>query len=147
MENIFHGVKARLDEEEITELLSRPGIRIERIVSTGQASPPDFWYDQPNDEWVIVLTGSAGLAVEGEAETRLGWHNQFPVHRRWYFFEQSERPGHVLDGEAVGHRCHAVHVDLGKEVADHRQAASFRHAPAPPPTGGNPGPPTTRPSA
>ncbi|SDB48267.1 cupin domain-containing protein [Bauldia litoralis] len=71
MENIFHGVKARLDEEEITELLSRPGIRIERIVSTGQASPPDFWYDQPNDEWVIVLTGSAGLAVEGEAERTL----------------------------------------------------------------------------
>ncbi|MEQ9691194.1 MAG: hypothetical protein RLO48_15805, partial [Bauldia litoralis] len=70
MENIFHGVKARLDEEEITELLSRPGIRIERIVSTGQASPPDFWYDQPNDEWVIVLTDSAGLAVVPEVRGR-----------------------------------------------------------------------------
>ena len=71
MDNIFDGVKRRADEEEITALLARPGIRIERIVSTGQASPPDFWYDQPNDEWVILLTGSAGLAVEGEDERRL----------------------------------------------------------------------------
>jgi cupin 2 domain-containing protein len=71
MDNIFDEVKTRAAEEEITALLSRPGLRIERIVSTGQASPPDFWYDQPNDEWVIVLTGSAGLAVEGEAERRL----------------------------------------------------------------------------
>ena len=84
MENIFHGVKARLDEEEITELLSRPGIRIERIVSTGQASPPDYWYDQPADEWVILLTGSAALQIEGEAEMPLepGDHVFLPAHKR-----------------------------------------------------------------
>ena len=38
----------------------------------GQASPPGFWYDQPQDEWVIVLRGAAGLLVEGEPEQRLG---------------------------------------------------------------------------
>ncbi len=84
MDNIFDGVKARLDEEEITELLARPGLRIERIVSTGHASPPGFWYDQPNDEWVIVLAGSAGLIVEGEAERQLepGDIALLPAHRR-----------------------------------------------------------------
>ena len=71
MDNIFRDVKAKLDAEEIIPLLSRPGLRIERIVSTGQASPPDFWYDQPEDEWVILLAGSAALAIEGEAERSL----------------------------------------------------------------------------
>lgn len=84
MDNIFDGVKTRAAEEEITALLARPGLRIERIVSTGQASPPDFWYDQPNDEWVMLLTGSAGLAVEGEPERRLepGDIALLPAHKR-----------------------------------------------------------------
>ena len=71
MDNIFRDVKAKGDDEEVVPLLSRPGLRIERIVSTGQASPPDFWYDQPEDEWVILLAGSAGLAIDGEAERTL----------------------------------------------------------------------------
>ena len=84
MDNIFDGVKTRAAEEEIAALLSRPGLRIERIVSTGQASPPDFWYDQPNDEWVMLLTGSAGLAVEGAPERRLepGDIALLPAHTR-----------------------------------------------------------------
>jgi len=53
------------------ELLSRPGLRIERIVSRGQASLPGFWYDQPQGEWVLVLQGEARLAFEGEPESRL----------------------------------------------------------------------------
>ena len=39
-------------------------MRIERIVSTGQASPPGFWYDQPDDEFVVLLTGAARLRFE-----------------------------------------------------------------------------------
>ncbi|HUC61250.1 MAG TPA: cupin domain-containing protein [Alphaproteobacteria bacterium] len=58
---------------------------IERIVSTGQASAADFWYDAPRDEWVILLAGEAGLRFEGEAELlRLGpgdWVH-IPAHRR-----------------------------------------------------------------
>ncbi len=84
MDNIFRDVRARLAAEEITRLVARPGLRIERIVSTGQASPPGFWYDQPADEWVIVLAGSAGLLVEGEAERTLapGDHLLLPAHTR-----------------------------------------------------------------
>ncbi len=71
MDNIFENLPRGSAEEELTDLLSRPGLRIERIVSTGQASPPGFCYDQAHDEWVILLRGAAGLAVEGEAERRL----------------------------------------------------------------------------
>lgn len=47
--------------EQFETLLAQPGLRIERIVSTGQASPPGFWYDQPDAEWVLLLKGSAGI--------------------------------------------------------------------------------------
>ena len=54
---------------EVTELLAGDAqVRIERIVSFGQASPPGFWYDQPTDEWVVVIEGRAGLRIEGEAQ-------------------------------------------------------------------------------
>ncbi|MCE1240633.1 MAG: cupin domain-containing protein [Azonexaceae bacterium] len=56
--------------ETFLELLQRPGLRIERIVSTGQCSPPDFWYDQPEGEWVLVLQGEAGLRFADEAAPR-----------------------------------------------------------------------------
>ena len=57
--------------EEITEaLLTRPGLRIERIVSFGQASPKGFWYDQDAAEWVLLLAGAARLRFEDEPEPR-----------------------------------------------------------------------------
>jgi len=59
-----------LAEETFTTLLSRPGVRIERIVSTGQSSPTGFWYDQTEGEWVLLLAGGALLHIEGEAEPR-----------------------------------------------------------------------------
>ena len=50
--NLLH-LPAELPAGEVCELLlQRPGIRMERILSTGQASPAGFWYDQAEDEWV-----------------------------------------------------------------------------------------------
>ena len=49
--------------ERVDALLTRPDVRIERIVSWGQASPPDFWYDQAEAEWVVVLRGQARLVL------------------------------------------------------------------------------------
>jgi cupin 2 domain-containing protein len=58
---------------------------LERIVSTGQATPEGRWYDQERNEWVAVLSGSAGLLFEGEAGIRVlrpGDHVLIPAHRR-----------------------------------------------------------------
>ena len=72
-------------EEAFAELMRHPGVRIERIVSTGQCSPPDFWYDQPEGEWVVVLRGAARLRfADEEADRWLGpgdWVEIAP-HRR-----------------------------------------------------------------
>lgn len=63
-QNLFSDVPAKLTEEQVRTLARGRGARIERIVSTGQASPPGSWYDQDCDEWVVVLRGSARLEFE-----------------------------------------------------------------------------------
>jgi cupin 2 domain-containing protein len=69
--NLFDGLPPAPQPEELFETLcARPGVRIERIVSTGQCSPPGFWYDQPGDEWVALLSGSATLRFEDEVVGR-----------------------------------------------------------------------------
>jgi cupin 2 domain-containing protein len=61
---------ADLKEEYFETLLQRPGVRVERIVSTGQATPDGEWYDQTWDEWVLLLAGAAALQLEGESDLR-----------------------------------------------------------------------------
>ena len=69
--NLFAGIGGGKGREELlTTLAERPGVRVERIVSTGQASPPGFWYDQDWGEWVVLLTGAARLRLAEEAEAR-----------------------------------------------------------------------------
>lgn len=70
-QNLYAGLPAHPEAaERFDALLARPGLRIERIVSTGQASPPDFWYDQAEAEWVVLLQGAAGLRFVDEAAGR-----------------------------------------------------------------------------
>ena len=68
--NLLHNLPQTLPEEQFDTLLTRPGITVERIVSTGQASPPGFWYDQDEDEYVLLLSGTALLRFEAEATPR-----------------------------------------------------------------------------
>lgn len=71
MPNLFEGLRPDAGAEQFAQLLSRPGLRIERIISSGQASPPGFWYDQPQAEWVLLLQGEARLAFADEPTSRL----------------------------------------------------------------------------
>jgi cupin 2 domain-containing protein len=83
--NLFAALPQRLDAEQIIALVTSDNLRIECIVSTGQASPPGFWYDQDRAEWVLLLAGSAGLLLEGETEPRVlqpGDYLLIPAHRR-----------------------------------------------------------------
>jgi cupin 2 domain-containing protein len=83
--NLFADLPAELNAEQTTILADWPGARVERIVSTGQASPAGFWYDQDWAEWVIVLSGAAGLLVEGEERPRTlqpGDYLELPAHVR-----------------------------------------------------------------
>ena len=68
--NVFDALPVRGADEAFDVLLARAGLRIERIVSNGHASPPGFWYDQPQGEWLIVVAGAARLRFEDEPEAR-----------------------------------------------------------------------------
>ena len=70
-DNLFAGLASGARDERFDLLAQSPGTRIERIVSTGQASPPGFWYDQPEDEFVVLLSGAARLRLEAEGGTFL----------------------------------------------------------------------------
>ena len=84
--NLFADLPCRaLAEELVTEILAAPNLRIERIVSTGQANPAEGWFDQEWNEWVILLRGGARLLFEDEAEARSlapGDYVHIPAHRR-----------------------------------------------------------------
>ncbi len=84
--NIFSGSPGIAENKEITEtLLDIQQFRLERILSTGQKTPPGEWYDQNTNEWVILLSGEAGVLFEGEAEAcvmRPGDYVDIPAHRR-----------------------------------------------------------------
>jgi len=66
--NLFANIPAEFADELFEPLVETPVFTLERIVSAGQTTPRDTWYDQERDEWVILLSGSAGLLLEGEAE-------------------------------------------------------------------------------
>jgi cupin 2 domain-containing protein len=83
--NLFADIPRDVTREHFTELLRAGAVRIERIVSHGQASPPGFWYDQDWSEWVLIVRGSADLLVEGEAaprRLRQGDYLHIPAHTR-----------------------------------------------------------------
>ncbi|MGD9644062.1 MAG: cupin domain-containing protein [Pirellulales bacterium] len=83
-ENLLADVPEVLPDELIDVLLTADNVRIERIVSRGHVSPPGFWYDQPQDEWVLVVSGAARLSIEGgePLELRAGSYVNLPAHTR-----------------------------------------------------------------
>ena len=85
MDNLFADLPSDLSKELIEVLAETRHVRIERIMSTGQASPQDFWYDQAESEWVAVLQGEATLQFEGESDLRrltTGDYVLIPAHRK-----------------------------------------------------------------
>lgn len=69
--NIYSDLPLGVLEEQVVGLLTRAEVRIERIVSNGQASPPGFWHEQPQTEWVLLLQGEAQLRFEDEPAPRV----------------------------------------------------------------------------
>ena len=82
VENIFDDLPESIGQEQFLTLFANGAVRIERIVSQSHNSPTGFWYDQPEDEWVILLRGHATLEFEGGrlVEMKEGDHLAIPSH-------------------------------------------------------------------
>ncbi|HXE96430.1 MAG TPA: cupin domain-containing protein [Dongiaceae bacterium] len=67
--NLFDGIPSKHQEELFQTLAESDTIRIERIVSDGHATPPGEWYEQEQDEWVLLISGEATLQFDDDAAT------------------------------------------------------------------------------
>ena len=85
MKNLFADIPEKLKEEFNETVFQASGLRIKRIVSCGHCSPEGFWYDQDDNEWVILLKGSAGIRFEGREDVlrlKPGDHIRIDRHQR-----------------------------------------------------------------
>ena len=83
--NLFSKIPHFMQEEISETLLKNENLKLERIISSGQATTPGEWFDQNTNEWVILLSGSAGLRFEDEEERCImypGDYVQIPAHKR-----------------------------------------------------------------
>jgi cupin 2 domain-containing protein len=81
VKNIFARVRENSAAEEFVTLLENSSVKIERIVSHSHASPEGFWYDQAEDEWVIVLRGEATLEFATGEQVELGGGDYLTIPR------------------------------------------------------------------
>ncbi|MBO6103389.1 MAG: hypothetical protein J6P03_09100 [Opitutales bacterium] len=83
-QNLFELPKPR-GGEIIETLVERGAARVEKISSFGCASPKNFWYDQPESEWVCLLKGGAEILFEGDSSPK-------PLREGdWLFIEPRRR--------------------------------------------------------
>ena len=83
--NLFERIPAALPDELFQVLALGEGVRIERIVSKGHATPADDWYDQPESEWVMLVKGEAKLRFEQDGRIvhlRPGDYVNIGMHER-----------------------------------------------------------------
>lgn len=118
--NLLADLPAPGAAESFETLLTAAGFRVERIVSRGHASPPGFWYDGPEDEWVLLVAGAARLTFEGDPEPVAltpGSHLHIPARRR-----------HRVDWTAAGQPTVwlAIHFAAGSAPVWRRHAGAVR---------------------
>ena len=70
MNNLFAAMPTSLPTELFETLLETPSLRIERIISQGHTTASEDWYDQSQNEWVVLLQGAARLQFEDEPHLR-----------------------------------------------------------------------------
>jgi cupin 2 domain-containing protein len=81
--------------EVFTALLERPGFRLERIVSHGQATPADEPMIQDRDEWVLLVAGGAGLRIDDQPEIALAPGDHLLIEagkRHWVTWTRGDMP-------------------------------------------------------
>lgn len=83
LQNLFQEIPQQLDQERFDPLFSNGDhIRIERILSRGQSSPESGWYDQAENEWIVLVEGEAILEFKDGSSKHLkkGDHLNIPKH-------------------------------------------------------------------
>ena len=82
--NLFRSLPESIGEELFTEIVHGENVKIEKIVSKGHTSPASGWYDQDDNEWVVVLKGEAMLSFKNSNDVHLvaGSHLNIPARTK-----------------------------------------------------------------
>ena len=82
--NIYKQIPDNLGEEVFEVLVQSKAVKIERIISKGHKSPDTGWYDQEQNEWVLVLKGNASICFEDETmiELNVGDYINISAHSK-----------------------------------------------------------------
>ncbi len=80
--NIFQKLPDASVDEVFEPIVTGKGLKIERIVSQGQRTPPGQWLKSPWSEWVLLLQGEAELVFfdGGPVVLKPGDHIHIPAH-------------------------------------------------------------------
>lgn len=83
-DNLYDAIPEKIDYEIFSDIFHGENIRIERIISEGHTSPDSGWYDQSENEWVVVLEGEARLSFQNKSDVHLvaGSHINIPAYTR-----------------------------------------------------------------
>lgn len=84
MSKLFENIPEHSEEEIFDILHEDDKVKIERIVSYGQSSPEGFWYDQDDNEWVIIISGSAVVEYDDGSIHKLNTGDNLfiPAHQK-----------------------------------------------------------------
>jgi len=84
VKNIFAAIPEHLDAEIFERLAESDNVKIERIISKGHTSPASGWYDQQQNEWVVLLKGEAVLTFPETPSITLkpGDYLTIPAHTK-----------------------------------------------------------------
>lgn len=81
--NLLCNIPADFSEELVQTIVASGDIKIERIVSKGHQSPPDYWYDQEQNEWVFLAKGEAKLQFQDQTlHLKAGDYVNIPAHQK-----------------------------------------------------------------
>ena len=91
MNNLFRNVPESLPNEIFEQIIATEDVRIERIISHGHNSPEQGWYDQAENEWVLVLSGFGVIEYDDGQQFRLqhGDYLNIPAHQKHRVIETS----------------------------------------------------------
>ena len=89
--NLFSAVPGLAQGERFEELLRHRNVVVERIVSSPNIE--DKLYNQPQDEWVVLLQGEACLELDGKEVMLCRGDNCFiPAHMPHRVVATSKEP-------------------------------------------------------
>ena len=83
-ENIFTKIPQELKDELFEDIINKPNLKIQRIVSDGHTTNKFDWYDQDGDEWIILLQGSAIISFfdEDDVALEVGDYINISAHKK-----------------------------------------------------------------